>query len=306
MNRLLSILIIPLSSSLLLGTTLEWDGSSSVNVSDGANWTSNKAPKANSDLYFNTASAPTLSVYFDYSSGATTAVGDINFGTSAGSYTLSSDGSAVLQVGNISNDSSATQVFDIAIEFQNKETVLAGSPIQFNQAVTTKTGNSELTFSGGSEIIAGADDVFGSGIDLFLDNTTLDLSNTTQNFSSITVSGDSVIDFGGSDAALSIFELTVITGTLTVVNWTGDPGDFFVDSEVDSTSISNIEFAGWGDSSWDPDFGVQPGIVPEPRIYGALLMGLGALAYGARQRRLAKPTGKDSLPVNSALTRRPA
>ncbi len=290
MNRLLSILVMPICSSVLLGTTLSWDGSSSVNVSDTANWTSNSAPKANSDLYFDTATAPTLSVYFDYGAGATTTVGDITFGTSAGSYTISSDGSAVLQVGNISNDSSATQVFNIAIEFQNKETVLAGSPIQFNQAVTTKTGNSELTFSGGSEIIAGADDVFGSGIDLFLDNTTLNLADTTQNFSSITVSGDSVIDFGGSSASLSLFELTVITGTLTVVNWTGDPGDFFVDSEVDSTSISNIEFVGWGDSTWDPDFGVQPGIVPEPRLYGALMMGLGALAYRIRKRGLAAKT----------------
>lgn len=233
------------------------------------NWTGNKSPSGNPDVIFGNSSQ--LDVQFDFGNGASTVVDDLTFVSSAGSYTISSDGTGVLRVGNVDNQSTSLQTFDIPLEFQNKETVLAGGPIQFNQAVTTKTGNSELTFTGSSEIIAGADDIFSGNFDLFLSGTTLNLSNTNQSFTSISVSGDSIIDFGGSDATINLDFLSVEGGTLTVKNWTGDPGDFQVTNNVDSTSLTNIVFEGWGDATWNPGDGVTPGIIPEPGTYGAVM-----------------------------------
>lgn len=248
------------------------------------NWAGNKAPGGKPDLQFGSSS--NLNVFFDFGSGATTTVDDLTFTSAAGSYTISSDGSGVLSIGNVDNQSTSLQIFDIPLEFQNKETVLAGGPIQFNQAVTTKTGNNQLTFTGGSSIIAGANNVFTGGIELILQDTILDLSGTTQSFAGISVSGNSVIDFGGSDAVIDLQFLEVLNGTLTIRNWTGDPGDFIVSDSVDSTSLGNITFEGWGNANWDPIDGVTPGIVPEPSTYGAILMALLSGSWLVRRRRM--------------------
>ncbi|MCC5023295.1 MAG: hypothetical protein J6386_11115 [Candidatus Synoicihabitans palmerolidicus] len=221
---------------------------------------------------------------FDFANGATTVVGDVTFTASAGSFTIQSDSNGVLKIGDIDNQSTALQIFDLELEFQNKETVLAGGPVQFNQAITTKTGNTELTFSGNSEIIAGNNNIFDGSIDLFLNGTTLDLSDTTQFFSSISVSGDSIIDCGGASAALNLNILSVLGGTLTVKNWTGNPGDFAVSGAVDSTSLGNIIFEGWGDATWDPTSGVLPAVVPESSTCGGYLV-MASLAFHAWRRR---------------------
>ncbi|MBT5901556.1 MAG: PEP-CTERM sorting domain-containing protein [Opitutaceae bacterium] len=274
-----------LAVSQLSGATFTWDGSTDSNVSEKSNWAGNKAPSGNPDLQFGSSSE--LTVYFDFGSGATTTVDDLTFTSAAGAYTISSDGSGVLSIGNVDNQSTPLQVFDIPLEFQNKETVLAGGPIQFNQAVTTKTGNNQLTFTGGSQITAGADNVFTGGIELILQDTTLDLSGTNQSFSGISISGDSVIDFGGSDAVIDLQFLEVLNGTLTIKNWTGDPGDFIVSDTVDSSSLGNITFEGWGDATWDPTTGVTPGIVPEPSAYGSILMALLSGTWLVRRRRVS-------------------
>lgn len=267
MMRVLWAFLAPLAVS---AATFTWDGSSDQFVSNKSNWTGNKAPSGNPGVVFGNSSQ--LNVQFDFGSGATTVVGDMTFLSSAGSYTIGTDGTGTLMVGNIDNQSTSLQTFDIPLEFQNKETVLAGGPVQFNQAVTTKTGNNQLTFTGSAEIIAGADNVFSGNIDLFLSGTTLNLSNTNQSFTSISISGDSVIDFGGSDAAINLDFLNVTNGTLIVRNWTGDPGDFQVSNTVDSGSLTNITFEGWDGATWDPVDGVTPTIVPEPNAYGFVLM----------------------------------
>lgn len=261
-----------------------WDGSSDTDVSTGANWSGNKAPGKNADVAFDIAT--NTIVDWDFSNGATSQIDDMIFGPSAGAFTINSDGTGTLKIGNVDNQSTSLQTFDIELEFQNKETVLAGGPVQFNQAITTKTGNNQLTFSGGSQIIAGASNIFDSAIDLILNDTTLDLSNTNQSFSSITITGDSILDFGGSSASINLDSLIVTDGTLTIQNWTGDPGDLLVTNSVDSTSIANVTFAGWGDAEWDPFNGVTPGIVPEPAHYGTILIGFSSLlAFGSRRRR---------------------
>ncbi len=276
------LLFLPLVSPLS-AATFTWGVSTDSNVSVKSNWAGNRAPGGNPDLQFGSSSE--LNVYFDFGSGAATTVDDLTFTAAAGSFTIESDGSGVLSIGNVDNQSTSLQIFDISLEFQNKETVLAGGPIQFNQAVTTKTGNNQLTFTGGSSIIAGTDNVFTGGIKLVLQDTILDLSGIDQSFSGISVSGDSVIDFGGSDAVIDLQFLEVLNGSLTIKNWTGDPGAFLVTDSVDATSLGNITFEGWGDATWDPSDGVTPGIVPEPSTYGAILMGLVGGTWLIRRRR---------------------
>ena len=82
------------------------------------------------------------------------------------------------------------------------------------------------------------------------------MSNTTQTFSSISVSGNSILDFGGTGGSINLDSLFVSNGTLTIQNWTGNPGDFFVSGTVDSTTVGNVIFEGWGDATWDPIDGV--------------------------------------------------
>lgn len=267
-----------------ISAAFTWDGSSDIYVSTKANWDGNKSPSKNGDVIFNAAT--NTWVEWDFANGATSQIDDMTFTAAAGAFTISSDNTGTLKIGNVDNQSSNLQIFDIALEFQNKETVLAGGPVQFNQAVTTKTGNNQLTFTGGSQIIAGASNIFDSAIDLILNDTTLNMSNTTQTFSSISVSGNSILDFGGTGGSLNLDNLFVSSGTLTIQNWTGNPGDFFVSGAVDSTTVSNVIFEGWGDATWDPIDGVTPNIVPEPAHYGAALIGLFSLtALFRRQPR---------------------
>jgi hypothetical protein len=278
----LEVILLMISASTL-GAAFTWDGSSDTLVTTDANWSGNSDPTKNGDIIFNT---PTNTlVQWDFNNGATSEIGDMTFTSAAGPFTISSDGGGTLKIGNVDNQSSSLQIFDISLEFQNKETVLAGGPVQFNQAILTKTGNSQLTFSGGSQIIAGASNIFDSSIDLILNDTTLNMNNTSQSFSSITVSGDSILDFGGSSAAINISNLSISSGTLTIKNWTGESGDFQVTNAVDSTSITNIQFEGWGDATWDNGVGVTPGAVPEPATYGALLMGFSSGLLLLRRRR---------------------
>ena len=78
------------------------------------------------------------------------------------------------------------------------------------------------------------------------------------------------------------------SGTLTIRNWTGDPGDFYVTNTVDPTSVTNVTFEGWGGATWDPIDGVTPNVIPEPAHYGAGLIGLlTLLAIGRRQSRIS-------------------
>ena len=261
-----------------------WTGAADTDVSTKANWAGNKAPGKNADVIFSNGVATWVD--WDFANGATSQIDDMTFTSSAGAYTINSDNTGVLKIGNVDNQSTNLQTFDIELEFQNKETVLAGGPVQFNQAISTKTGNNQLTFSGGSQIIAGASNIFDSAIELILSDTTLNMSGTTQSFSSITITGDSILDFGGSSASLNIGTLTVTAGTLTIQNWTGDPGDFLVTNTVGGSSIGNITFQGWGNATWDPVDGVTPGVVPEPAHYGSVLMGLfSAFALFRRSRK---------------------
>jgi hypothetical protein len=191
-------------------------------------------------------------VEWDFANGATSQIDDTTFAGTAGTFTITSDNTGTLKIGNVDHPSTGLQIFDIPRQFQNKETVLAGGPVQFNQAVSTKTGNNQLTFSAGSQIIAGTRNIFDSAIDLILNDTTLNMSNTTQSISSITISGNSIIDFGGSDASLTLANLIVTSGTLTIQNWTGDPGDFYVSNTVDPTTVSNVIFEGWDGAGGTP------------------------------------------------------
>jgi autotransporter-associated beta strand protein len=140
----------------------------------------------------------------------------------------------------------------------------------------TKTGSgtlditTDLTFNGTFTLAAG----------------TLRLSDITLSLDTLNVTGNSIIDFGGVNAALYVTNLNISSGvTLTIQNWT-NAADFFVAQNwsgaafnVTGTSPMNqVVFTGFtaNDTKWQAyDSQITP--VPEPRTYGALLLltGLG-------------------------------
>ena len=122
-----------------ISAAFTWDGSSDIFVTTKANWTGNNAPSKNGDVIFNAAT--NTWVEWDFANGATSQIDDMTFTPAAGAFTISSDNTGTLKIGNVDNQSTNLQIFDIELEFQNKETVLAGGPVQFNQAISTKTGN---------------------------------------------------------------------------------------------------------------------------------------------------------------------
>jgi|GEM_PF-2549520 len=50
----------------------------------------------------------------------------MTFGTGAGTFTINGDGTGRLKIGNVDNQSTSLQTFDIELEFRHKETVLVG------------------------------------------------------------------------------------------------------------------------------------------------------------------------------------
>jgi len=151
-------------------------------------------------------------------------------------------------------------------------------------------GTGELIVGAGASLTLDAD-FFNSNLNITLDGGTLYLAGHDLSLGSLNISDHSIIDFGaGSDSTLSLDSLGFgSTGIiLTAQNW-ADAADYFYSSTAygqGAPPLNQVEFQGWSsaDTHWQSyDQQITP--VPEPGVYGAVLVGAGTLMLLLGRRR---------------------
>ncbi len=149
------------------------------------------------------------------------------------------------------------------------------------------TGAGELIVGSGATLTLGAD-FANTDLNITLAGGTLRLAGHSFEAGALKVTGNSIIDFGtgaGSDLAVDSLAFSSTSLVLTVQNWTNAADFFYSDTAYlqGSAPLNQVKFQGWttGNTKWQAyDGQITP--VPEPRFYGALLLGLG-LWWGARR-----------------------
>lgn len=149
-----------------------------------------------------------------------------------------------------------------------------------------KAGSGTLTFTSDLDF-AGT---------LKLSGGTLALAGVDVSAGTLLVTGNSIIDFGGI-STFSLGQLTISAGvTLTIQNWADATDYFFTQNWSGATfdltgaaPMNQVTFDGFaaGDTKWQ-EYDKQITPVPEPSLYGALLL---AAAAGllARRRLVRRP-----------------
>ena len=127
-----------------------------------------------------------------------------------------------------------------------------------------------------------------AGGNLVLNGGTLNLGGFTSTFSSLTVTANSTLDFSGT-SILNLNSVVVNSGvTLTIADWSNTVDYFYSLINPGSANLGQIVFTGGytgADTKWQSwDTQITP--VPEPTAYGAILMGLGVLIAGGRDREV--------------------
>jgi len=160
-------------------------------------------------------------------------------------------------------------------------TVNTGHTLTLGSALTSTTGN--LNISGGGTLSLSNNLTLANTVTLA--GGTLKLNSTSYTFGTLNITGNSTIDFAGA-TTLNLTNLSISSGvTLTIQNWT-QASDFFYTTNwagavkdlrdnLGTAPMNQIVFTGFtanqtGWDSWDNQ--VRPN-VPEPRTYGALLLG---------------------------------
>ncbi len=159
-------------------------------------------------------------------------------------------------------------------------------------------GTGELVIRAGATLTLGAN-FNAPNITITLAGGTLNLNGTSSTFGGLNITGDSLLDFGDTTASqLTVDDVTFQTSglQLSIQNW-ADLTDYFyalhftgatpgVRGAAPQNQVVFTGFAG-NDTAWLA-FDRQVTPVPEPGVYGAVLVGLaGAMVAGRRWARHA-------------------
>jgi autotransporter-associated beta strand protein len=257
--------------------------------------------------------------------------GVLTLGNNTNARTLTVEGDVDLAGGNLSGGTQVGTKGTIASsggDFINNGATFTNTP---NLASTTSGGNSlggsagysgigTLTMAGSGAftldqtiaaqtidvqsgtMLLGADNRIGNSTNMILSGGTFATNGYSDSLGTLTLTEDSIIDFGGGDSILSFANSSGETwnpnATLTIINWSGQPGYgnggsqlFFGnnDSGLSSAQLGQIFFADYADSDFYinnlhlADGEVVP--VPEPRAIAAAF-GLTLLIFWRERKRL--------------------
>jgi hypothetical protein len=179
--------------------------------------------------------------------------------------------------------------------------VTSGSALTFGSALTSANNNLSI----GSATYTGTT-VFSANTSLSgtvtLAGGTLKLGGTSATFGTLNVTGNSIIDFSGT-TTLNLTNLTISAGvTLTIQGWVAASDHFYTTNWAGATKdlynngntapMNQVVFTGFtaSQTGWDSyDNQIRPN-VPEPRMYGAVLLGAmtGLFAWRRLVRRPAR------------------
>jgi len=239
-------------------------------------------------------------------------------GVITGGGTVTKQGTGTMTLSNNNTYTGATTVSAGTLALTATTNTLSTSTdvtVSSGATLSLATSTSQMLHS-----LAGAGTVtVGSGANLTIDTTstaftgTLNLNGATLtldgtslgNGMTLNVTGNSVIDFSGN-STLSLASLNLAAGaTLQIKNWVAGQDFFFDSGTVNGSSINtissgtgtlgSINFDGYTNStgaggtptgwrSWSTP-GNQISPVPEPSIYGAMLLGVGVAFVGFRRRQ---------------------
>jgi autotransporter-associated beta strand protein len=157
------------------------------------------------------------------------------------------------------------------------------------------SGTGELVIRAGATLTLGAN-FNAPNVTITLAGGTLNLNGSTSTFGELNITGDSLLDFGSSVASLLTVQGVVFQNTglqLSVQNWVEMVDYFYAQNFAGATPgvsgatpQNQIAFTGFSnnDTAWLAfDQQIMP--VPEPGLYGAVLIAFaGALAMGRRRR----------------------
>ena len=204
---------------------------------------------------------------------------------------------------------------DVNNQTQTVGSIAGNGAITLGTGMLTAGGNNTSTSFGGTLTGTGTFTKAGTGTlsltsnisfggTMVLSGGTLQLSGTTLTLGTLNITGNSVIDFAGSSAKLTVTNLFIQAGaTLTITNWADGADGFYatnwsgaVHDVSGSTPMNQIVFNGFAGSNtrW-VSFDNQVTPVPEPSTYGALLLAalLGLVAWrryaAARDELAARP-----------------
>ncbi len=290
-DQLISIATLQFQSASTLSTT----GTGQLSISSNLTGT-------NRNLTVDAVSNITVSGSIATGSGTLTkqGTGDLNL-AGANTYTgLTSIGAGaiVLQAAEVFADTASVSISSGAALRLNDLTDIIGSVSGSGAIDFGASGTGGLTLASGTSLFSGSflgcgELVIGTGASLTLGakfsnsnlnitfaGGTLNLAGHSLALGSLNISANSIIDFSaGSDSAFTVDTLGFgTTGIqLTVQNWANAADYFFSNSGSGqgNAPLNQVTFAGWtsADSKWQSyDSQITP--VPEPRIYGALLLGL--------------------------------
>jgi hypothetical protein len=282
------------------GVTLYWDtngNSTGAGVTPTGTWSTSGGTNKN----WSTSSSGGSTVNWTSASDAVFSAG--TDATNAYAVTLA----AVQNVSSITVEEGSPTLNSFAVNFNDATPdvlVASTSTLTFSLAPTSSTNGLNLgSATATGTTVFSANTAFSGTVNLA--GGTLKLASTSYTFGTLNVTGSSTIDFAGA-TTLNLTNLTISAGvTLTIQNWTQASNFFYAANWTGATHdvmgsgpMDQIVFSPFPDGSrsgWDSyDNQIRPN-VPEPRTYGALL--LGALTGIFAWRRLVRrPAGHAGIP----------
>lgn len=156
-----------------------------------------------------------------------------------------------------------------------------------SDGITAVAGGSVTVRQGGTLRLLASNQI-ADGVSLLLDGGSFDAGSYTDTLGGLSVSAaGGSIDFSGTQGIITFSSLASLEGLLTINGWNENFSIVFLDgSGWNETTLSQVNFAGFGGAQFDADTGRLYAVVPEPGTAAAFVaVAAAAVIYLKRRRR---------------------